>query len=366
VTGPSAPLTAPRLAFGLLLAALAVVMGLEILFQYRAAVKLAFAKDTTHLARLELAYTPFSLKHFHPHYFFFFPLQADARLALGNDVCSLDRDGFREPGPGHAAGKPLAFLLGGSAAFGDYASSNATTITSFLNAAQDDYFFVNAGVPSWNSTQELYRVAMQIIDLKPALVIAYDGANDAVLAAEQVTGDATVPAGSFEGFEQVRAIVDDGAGPSLPERLFPELMHRFWKYTAVEQPEAPASAAAIEAGARRYVLNHHRMAELSRAAGARFISVFQPVASLHARTPIAADDRDSRIVEFHRHLQAAQWPGEFVDLAAFFDTELETVPIADSDLADNDIFVDEVHLSDRGNAMVARRLLQALASRATP
>jgi hypothetical protein len=103
----------------------------------------------------------------------------------------------------------LAFLLGGSAAFGQYASSDAATITGYLNRIQDKYFFVNAGVPGWNSTQEMFRLAFQILDYRPALVMTYDGANDAtVLGTQYSKGLTTYPIGTPNDFEDLAALVD--------------------------------------------------------------------------------------------------------------------------------------------------------------
>ena len=149
--------------------------------------------DYLRLGRLERGYKPFIVHHLHPLYLFFFPLEPADRLAIGNAVCRIDADGFREPGPRHAAGRKLAFLLGRSSAFGHFASSDATTITSYLNGMQEKYFFVNAGAPAWNSTQELFRLAYQILDYQPALVITYDGANDGALVARETPPRGSTP-----------------------------------------------------------------------------------------------------------------------------------------------------------------------------
>src|SRR4051812_4594371 len=68
--------------------------------------------------RLDQAYAQASVEHLHPQYFSFFPFDPHERIAISNETCSLDADGFRGPGPAHAGGRRLAFLLGGSTAFG--------------------------------------------------------------------------------------------------------------------------------------------------------------------------------------------------------------------------------------------------------
>ena len=85
-------------------------------------------------SQLDRSYDAFRIQHLNPFYMFFFPLERDARIALGNDVVSIDADGFRGRGPGHADGRKLVFFLGGSSAFGWY-SSFTNTRTSSINTS---------------------------------------------------------------------------------------------------------------------------------------------------------------------------------------------------------------------------------------
>ncbi|MEO8677472.1 MAG: SGNH/GDSL hydrolase family protein [Vicinamibacterales bacterium] len=353
--------------------AVGVVVMAEGLLRVRVAVHEAReARNPSAFARLQRAYSPFAIQHLHPYYLFFFPLDQAARLAIGNEVCSIDADGFREPGPAHAGGRRLAFLLGGSAAFGYYATSNATTITSYLNGLQSDYFFVNAGVPSWNTTQEMFRLAAQIADLHPALVVAYDGANDAVLANLANTRRHTpYPAGTPESFDQLEDLVDDlraEANLLTFDRLLPQVSHRARKYSGafrekygspVVPPVTGFDVAGVDAAARRYVNNHARMADLSRGSGARFMAVFQPIAGLHRHLAASSDERDEMVEAFHQRVSAHQSSAfEYYDLSSMFDEDIAPVAAAEGQRPEDAIFVDGVHLHDLGNEIVAKRLLR--------
>ena len=131
--------------------------------------------DTTSPAT---AYEPFTIQYPNPQYLFFFP----APPGVANRS-------LQPRGPADRRGIPARARRTQAAANGLHRRRfirvrpllefNNTTITGYLNQLQTEYFFINAGVPSWNSTQELFRVAFQIMDYNPALVIAYDGANDA-------------------------------------------------------------------------------------------------------------------------------------------------------------------------------------------
>jgi hypothetical protein len=347
------------------------IMTIEIVLQIRSAATERYRQarnpqELSAVARLARAYRPFTIQHLHPHYLFFFPLQPADRLALTNSVCSIDANGFREPGPAQAGTRKLAVMLGGSSAFGHYASSNETTITSYLNRLQSEYFFVNAGVPSWNSTQELARLTMQIADMRPALVMAYDGANDAALVDNGLDGGAVkYPAGSPENFDRLEEVVGLARRPWARitwRGLFPEITNRYDKYIAGDEPRRPPlDRAIIDAAARAYTGNLSRMAAVSRDAGARFIAVFQPIAGLHRH--VAAEDFDPRdfadTAAFHRTTMSIKRADlEFWDLSAMFDEELAAIPVDRDALTDQTIFIDEVHVTDRGNEMIARRLLR--------
>jgi hypothetical protein len=304
----------------------------------------------------------------HPQYMFSFPRDPAARMAISNATCSLDADGFRGPGPAHAGGRPLAFVLGGSAAFGLLASADATTITGYLNRLQDKYFFVDAGVPAWNSTQEMYRLAFQILDYHPALIVTYDGSNDArfLRAVEGTAPDFGV--GVPDGFDDLTRLVDESSTQSprhasvfLAAYLFPELKERIDKmfgHEVQDEPATPLPDSVVQAAAARYLSNLSRMSALATSQGARFVAVFQPVAKLHRHLgPGARPEPFEAIERFHRAVMS-QLPRdlEFHDLGDVFDQHYASIPVRNPDVTDKTVFIDQVHLYDPGNEIVARHL----------
>lgn len=337
------------------------VAGVEGALQIRTAIKDAYP-DPSRMRDLERAYAPFAELRLHPHYQFFYPMSPAERVSMGNSVCSIDAAGFREPGPAHAGGRKLAVMLGGSAVFGYYASSNRATITSYLNRMQDQYFFVNAGVVSWNSTQELFRLTLEIWDLRPQLVIAFGGANDAALSdLTNPTLGTLYPPGTPSNFDVLEQAVQGGWRWRVPP-LFPELRRRILPGTIRRQQAAPPRQV-VAAAATRYRTNLRRMATSSRARGARFMAVFQPVASLHRNlappaTPFA---QEHEVAMFHDAVTAEPFgPVEFHDFSAVFDRHFTAIPVAAADIADDTVFVDNVHLFDPGNELVARELLSLI------
>ncbi len=347
--------------------------GLELLLKARSHWHpLQALTDATPIShRLERTYAPFGVLHLHPQYFFFFPRDPAERVALSNTTCSIDADGFRGPGPARAGGRQLAFLLGGSAAFGYMASSDATTITGYLNRLQDKYFFVNAGVPSWNSTQEMFRVAFQILDYRPALIVTYDGGNDAQLI-DFFGRTPDYSAGIPEDFDTLSALIDE-RGSASPRRavitlaayLFPELNERVDKaFGRVREPDRsePLSEGVLQAGGARYLSNLTRMRDLATAQGARFVAVFQPVAQLHRHLGPGPPIESFDVIERFHTAVLHQPPQklEFHDLGDVFDQYYGAIPIMNPDITDETVFIDQVHLYDPGNEVIARHLARLI------
>lgn len=335
--------------------------------------------------RLSRAYHPFAVQHINPYYLFFFPFDRDERIGINNEVCSIDREGFRGPGPEEAGERKLAFIVGGSAVFGHYASSDSTTITGFLNTLQDEYFFINAGVPSWNSLQELYRLAFQILDYDPDLVIAYDGGNDIALTYLFWQEGLDFPAGTPESFDALHALVDDIRGKGLQTMvssntswLFPRLSRAIRarlssKLSETESDEIGSAAGEpaplIRAATDRYLSNLGHMQAMTHASGARFIAIFQPIGQLHNNAP--EDRRAQAFVPHFRQFrdQAFSAPDalvEHLDYSTIFERLDHTLPWlgqeASLDLSDDTVFVDGFHLYNLGNRMIAEEIIAYLHS----
>lgn len=342
-------------------AIVALTVTIEIAFQVRSRYK--EAHDERRHSVLAKAYAPFMTESLHPQYLFFFPPTESERLAIGNAVCSIDTHGFREPGIEHAGGRRLAFLIGGSVAFGLFASSNDATITSHLNRLQQEYFFVNAGVPGFTSTQELVRLTVELADHKPALVVALDGWNDLTLAREPGWIEQKIPAGTPEAFPALQEIVKAAQSPwrhLLPEVWFPEISLRLRSKPSDSGPP-PVPVDRLADAATRYATNHERMAAIARSVGARFVSVFQPFAPLHAHIAAGVKDQDGAAELFHQLVRERLSASvEAHDMSMIFDSHFSTIPVGVPEITDDTIFVDNVHLYDRGNAIIAAELLKRL------
>lgn len=308
----------------------------------------------------------------HPYYGWFFPLDLSARRAISTDVCTIGADGFRGPGPEARGGRRLAFLTGGSAAFGDQASSDGHTISAYLNTAQSRYFFVNAGVSGWHSTPELIRLELELLQFEPDLVVAFDGWNDAHVRLDVPDYATSIATPLDEYYQAARAFARGRRWPSLAPGPWSvwgavtprvaEWLHARYGHRIFRSGPVPGEPERLQAQADRFLANLDLMDERLAARGAKFLAVFQPVASLHRRLdPGAPIWRMPTIEPMHRLVAAAGKAHAWLDLARVFDGEPGPVTVRRDRLDDALIFFDEVHLTDRGNAVVARHIAARIA-----
>jgi hypothetical protein len=324
--------------------------------------------------QLRRAYHPFAIQHVNPNYLFFFPFEPKDRVALSNQFVSLDSAGFRGPGPEYSADRELAFLLGGSTAF-SFSSSDSTSITGFLNRLQDRYFFVNAGVPSWNSTQEMFRLVNQVLAYDPALVVTFDGANDLAILVQYHEKGLDFPPGTPESFGLLQELVGDirarsrrSASGGLFRRFFPNLVASIAHRLSPPKEAGPIATQAIEQVADKYVANLELMSTITEASGGTFMSFFQPIIWLHQNGPEKEEQYKYRGEYEYYHDRVLDDSVSFLrfDLADMFDDHFDVIPYFDPaegvDIGEHVIFLDPVHFFDTGNRMVAQAILDGLRS----
>jgi hypothetical protein len=125
---------------------------------------------------------------------------------------------------------------------------------------------------------------------------------------------------------------------------------------------APVGSATLaghvwQEGVTRYLANLALFHDLTKARGARFIAIFQPMAQLHRHLGPGLPAVTFANEEFHRAVMARVGHDfEFHDLGSLFDQYYDSIPVLNPDITDATIFVDDVHLYDPGNEIVAREL----------
>lgn len=310
-------------------------------------------------------YKRFEVLDRHPIYGWFWQPDEAGGLAQSNGAVTIDQDGFRatdgEVQRAVAAGRPLAFLLGGSAAFGYRSSRDSTTITGYLIDLQDAFHFVNAGVPGWDAEQELLRLKHQIVPLSPGLVISYTLFNDIER--------------TIEGLEEADGTLQSFAFWLVPKtsHLVFSFLHERWPALGVWDKPTPTQAmleAAIDSQVDRFIRNQEGMLDLARRHGFRFVTVIQPMTMTHDNVTIKGPHPDLYRRAVRRALGSAYCAKNCLDYSAMFDRSFDQIPVFFEDYVGpalersvdlkTVIFADQCHLLDAGNEIVARRLMSDL------
>jgi len=256
------------------------------------------------------------------------------------------------------AGTFRIFVTGGSTAWGVGAPDDSATIPAVLGRLLAErvaprtgltYEVIDAADPGWASTQERILIENRLSELEPDLVVSLSGNNEAHWG--------------FLGFDVLwfRTYYDDyyvelllralGLGGVVPQR--PRVLRR-------DQPVDPELVLA------RLEKNLRLAALALEPTGAHYVFALQPtLAATHKpltareRAILASERLGSGATAYFQRVYArfrAELPGlqlpafGYVDLAGAFDGRPAT----------EELFLDSYHFGDRGNELLAERLLQAL------
>jgi lysophospholipase L1-like esterase len=257
-------------------------------------------------------------------------------------------------------------VVGGSAAMG-YGSTDdehafSQILERLLNAesARMKFEVINAGLAAGISMQEFVVISTELLDLKPDMVIIFDGFNDVV--GSVINDRRPNYPWRFETLEKALTV--------SPTKLFVHKRLRNFRLTrrildALEEKRKKdlwksyrSNYPAVEA----YLANVRRMCEILKGCSVEPFVVLQP--SLYFKKTISDDERgvldreppglESITKPMFQKARAGlrqisqDRNARFLDLSSAFDEHPET------------IFFDSVHFGDRGQDIVARKLLQEL------
>jgi lysophospholipase L1-like esterase len=291
----------------------------------------------------------------------------------GDLIFETNHLGFRGPDfePEKAAGTYRIVVLGGSAVV--TGRTNDDMFTALLEQSLADEFegtsfeVINAGVPGYTSTQEMFLIETQVLSWEPDLVLVYDGRNDMF--------EASMPDYTPYLTQRNRevALSQRGSDTPLRQHLFTwDLIARY--VLRADQQEHPEQDYATPRGAHHayhahpegldvYQSNLETIAIVLQGYGVQPAMAFQPTLITTAKPLTEAevgllDELDSRFVAAQQELlpEAALRMGAvaeahdvpWVDLSGVFDEQTDRM------------FLDDVHQTDAGNALIAQALLEML------
>lgn len=299
---------------------------------------------------------------------------------------NINSHGLRDDEGAEQDSRPKVIFLGGSAAFGQGAATDGDTIPAILGQSINTHRFVNAGVIGFHSGQELTFLITDLIDYKPAIVIAYDGWNDVFDGARSLQRGVQKLGfnNNFFRLEDELAInyrtqvsssaslsrfLEASAGKSLVLRRFSQAISSRQTQRPVQTirdlPEA-RQKDLIDRIVATYVNNVRKMAVFSQASGAKFLLVFQP--ELGQRSNPTAEERELLnsmvIADTHYDFMPALYR-QFLSAAKPLLTQqgVAWIDTNESSLFQTDpqrLFEDPVHTNRRGNEIAAQIIAERL------
>jgi hypothetical protein len=198
----------------------------------------------------------------------------------------VDDAGFRRTTG--ATGVKKAFVLGGSATFGQGLDRDEDTLTSRLNHYARSYQFLNAGVVGFLSGQELALMVHYLDDAHPDLYVIFDGWNDVYDPYMWVN---KWPVGRAPwGFMNVFFKIEDRLAQYHEEKVGHDVAVQ-QRFAVPEKTRGPDEYFERACGV--YQSNLEKMNAFARARGAKLLVVFQP--ELGAKKTKTKDEQNSLI-----------------------------------------------------------------------
>lgn len=270
------------------------------------------------------------------------PYTGFRHTAFAGSTVNVDEQGLRADGG--TAGE--IWMFGGSTVFGVGAGDRAT-IPALLSSLCGRTVR-NLGTVSYVSTQEVIALGERLKrGERPALVIFYDGVNEAICAAQ--SGRPGWPYAAAN--RQREFMLANRRGPLLRATLhafFPRLGKRLARPTDVPAPKADAGRVID-----LYAENIRLLRAMGAAYGFPVIAVWQPI--LYGKTKQTAYEAEiarvfageaagfcGEVYAARRRLEPSQG---LLDIGGLLDDVTETV------------FLDPFHLTEKGNRRVAAALL---------
>lgn len=285
------------------------------------------------------------------------------RISTGADGKPLKREDFLS-----ATGSPKGIVLGASTVFGVGASGDRFTIPSILNQRTKTQW-MNYGVRAYNSTQETLMLLLNLPATLERLVIV-SGINNLTLAFLSENTSPTYNSLFFEStfrkaFQAAISPVEDTIGAQL-RRLIATIMGRRQQHS--ESLPAQSDEERYENVLKCQKRDFSLLAMLAKARNTEICFALQPMASFIERSPAAEEteifqafDNASREWSILAEKLSAYRERYRMDLrqlaeeSGFRFMDLSACP----ELKSSDwLFVDRVHLTDRGNEQVVSALIR--------
>ena len=205
----------------------------------------------------------------------------------------------------------------------------------------------NGGVGSFSTNQELLKLLRDALPLRPHLVMSYSGANE-------VEFDPDHPMVHRYQRALMNALAETRGSTVLPNT-----------YAAITRARRMSRFRGVNYGptvgatsAEQWERNVRCMDALTKEFDVRFLAILQPVLGVGVYEPTP---REEEVIQTNGYCQ--QYPGFYAEAAPVAERLSCATSFADLFRGESDLFLDDCHLDDRGNAIVAAAVLLELTER---
>lgn len=247
--------------------------------------------------------------------------------------------------------KKRIIIIGGSSAFGTGLNSDKETCACQLEQILN-VEVINAGVIGYLSNQELIYLFMELVDLKPDLVIALNGFND-YLQSLIPTNKVLIGCNGQDQIESKLKLLSLLIYTSLMERiagikyiLFPEITSRIDTFTS-KRIKNIDKTVDIDIAARVYANNMIKVQRVSNIYKFNFICLIQP-------KKVTSDTKKGvDVYQVFRNRVKKYFSNEGIRYIDLNDDNFKNVFTEDR-------FMDEMHLDEEGNGRLAEIIAKTI------
>ena len=321
-------------------------------------------------------YAKINKKELHPYYLFFVPSKEIDNNEIDKTVINFNKDYFRYNPSLKKDFQKKGIFLGGSTAFGYYASNDSKTPAALLTE-KTNVNFSNLNSPSWNSHQELLAIAKYSLDYDYS--VSLTGSNDITIYCRYNKNTDLYP-DTPESYKYLKKIVNDWSYFHLSQIDFIELVEiyitkkvpntvfmlsylknykeikkkenkRILEYNDKDDDCNKGDAKII---AESFIKNQKKIRDISEAKNSKHIIILQPFLNLES------NDQDYYFIakEVYDLILKTDFCKKdcynFMDL--FEEYKLNKKFNSINNNYDKVAFVDTVHLTDIGNEILAKKI----------
>ena len=245
------------------------------------------------------------------------------------------------------------FVVGGSTTISLRAPSDEQTHPGFLQELFNNLKLnfkvevINAGTPSFASSQEFSVVQNKIINFQPDLIIIYDGSNDLNL-----------PYGEIPSSSSFRALISDGFNRYLPFWETVPVLHHFLNNFINEEKLFLFDSSTDDSKVKLWKQNINKICKLGNENNFKTVILLQPILGTGTKQLTEYEQIQYDLFDHYNVLNSYEkFADELINLEKSCTQVKDFRNIFDS--YDETIYFDNVHIKYQFNEIIAKNIFNA-------